>query len=114
MALNTHDVFLDYLTKLPKTLWSAKTGPFDDGTALLASTRTTCGRRWLQWGKSRHCISRLVRKWEDNAISALEGKMMGLQHTSCEFGNSSLTAGICRLSGHHGWIMGSTIIEASV
>ena len=53
---SAHNGMSGYLTRSPKISWYAKTRPFDDGTARSASIRTTCGRRWLRWDKSRRCI----------------------------------------------------------
>lgn len=52
--------FPDFLTRSPRTLWSASTNPSDDGTAPLESIRTSSARRCFQPVKSRFKIKRSV------------------------------------------------------
>ena len=52
--MKANKAFLDYLTRLPRTFWSVRIRPFDDGTVRSASTRIICGRRWLLWDKSSY------------------------------------------------------------
>lgn len=45
---------VDCLIRLPRISWYARTRPLDGGMAALESTKTTCGRRWLQWARYRY------------------------------------------------------------
>ena len=75
--MKANNGILDYLTRLPRTSWSARIRLFDDGTARSASTRITCGRRWLLWDKSSYYISNQCQGTR-NAASVYEREAMGL------------------------------------
>lgn len=53
LVRNTNHKPTDCWIKLQRISWYARTRRFDDGTVRLEGTKTTCERKWLQWGKSK-------------------------------------------------------------
>ena len=104
---NTYDRTSDYLTRSPKISWYAKTRPFDDGTARLASTRITCGRRWSQWDKFRRCISIQIARHRTVLFRFVKANDWSTSFIRVETYDWDL-----HMEPHHGWTTGCcTVIE---
>ena len=107
---NTYNGISDYLTRSPKISWYAKTRPSDDGTARSASTRITCGRRWLQWDKSRRCISIQTAKHRTVLFRCIKANDWSPSFIRVVEINYDWDL---HMEPHYGWTIGCTVIEVS-